>query len=246
MKGDRIEDGARLDLPADFQQVYEHASFIPGWMTVRQAFSLYQRAKEVDGPGARIVEIGSHQGRSTVVLALAAPQSETVAIDPFIDGRMFGGKKTKDLFEANVAGAGVRGRIRLLEAKSTDLRAAWDERIDLLYIDGKHDYWTVTDDLLWSAHVPEGRTILIHDAFSSIGVTLALLRWVLPSRTLRYVDREGSLARFVVGRPSMRDRRRILREMPWWIRNVFIKVLLRLRLYPIARLAGHDSAVDPY
>ena len=35
-------------------------------------------------------------------------------------------------------------------------------------------------------------------------------------------------------------------EIPWWLRNVVIKVLLRLRLHGVARLAGHDSVYDPY
>ena len=39
---------------------------------------------------------------------------------------------------------------------------------------------------------------------------------------------------------------RILAELPWWVRNVFLKVLLRLRLRPVARLFGHDSPYDPY
>ena len=41
-------------------------------------------------------------------------------------------------------------------------------------------------------------------------------------------------------------RLRILAELPWWIRNVFLKVLLRLRLRPVARLFGHYSPYDPY
>jgi len=54
------------------------------------------------------------------------------------------------------------------------------------------------------------------------------------------------LARFEVGAPSRTDRLRILAEMPWWIRNVGIKILLRLRLYPVARLFGHTDTADPY
>ena len=67
-----------------------------------------------------------------------------------------------------------------------------------------------------------------------------------PSRTLRYVGREGSLALFRKGRPTRADRLRVVAELPWWLRNVFIKVLLRLRLRPVARLFGHDSPYDPY
>ena len=45
---------------------------------------------------------------------------------------------------------------------------------------------------------------------------------------------------------SRADRVRILAELPWWLRNVGIKVLLRLRLYPLARLVGHADRADPY
>jgi len=86
----------------------------------------------------------------------------------------------------------------------------------------------------------------VHDCFSSIGVTLGVLRHVLPAADLRYEGRAGSLALFRVGRPTRADRLRILGELPWWIRNVFLKVLLRLRLRPVARLFGHDSPYDPY
>ena len=39
--------------------------------------------------------------------------------------------------------------------------------------------------------------MLVHDAFSSIGVTLALLTSVAPSRSWRYLGRDGSLAAYV-------------------------------------------------
>ena len=86
----------------------------------------------------------------------------------------------------------------------------------------------------------DGAPLLLHDAFSSIGVTLAVVFHVLPGRTLRYLDRTGSLARFEVGVPSSRDRLRILRELPWFARNVVIKIALRvLRLFGFRR-------PDPY
>ena len=69
---------------------------------------------------------------------------------------------------------------------------------------------------------------------------------MLPSRRLRYLDRTGSLARFEIAAVSRADRLRMLAELPWWLRNVAIKVLLRLRLYPLARLAGHHDRADPY
>ena len=167
-------------------------------------------------------------------------------MDPFVEGRLFGGTPTRQKFERHVAEAGVADHVELVAEYSTRARPAWDRPLDLLYIDGKHDYWTLSDDLRWAEHLPPGAAVLVHDAFSSIGVTLGLVRHVLPSRTLVYEGRAGSLALFRVGRPGLRDRGRMVAQLPWWVRNVGIKVLLRLRLRAVARLVGHDSPYDPY
>jgi hypothetical protein len=233
--------------PADpFPSAWAGAEQIPGWLTEAQARLLYDEARAL-APGARVVEIGSHQGRSTVVLGAAvAGRGTVVAVDPFVEGRLFGGRPTRTAFERNVAAAALDDVVRLVPEYSTRLRPRWTDRVDLLYIDGKHDYWTVSDDLRWADNVADGAAVLVHDAYSSIGVTLGILRHVLPSRTLRYERREGSLALFRKAPPSRADRLRVLGELPWWVRNVFLKVLLRLRLRPVARLFGHDSPYDPY
>jgi hypothetical protein len=230
------------ELPA-FDAVLATASGIDGWLTPAQAELLWEQATAVPD-GGLIVEIGSHQGRSTVVLAAA--RAQVVAIDPFVGGAMFGGLATRDRFAANLAAAGVTGRVELRQVRSTQLRPAWTSPIDFLYIDGKHDYWTVSDDLRWASFLPTGGRLAIHDAFSSIGVTLGLLRHVLFSRRLRYLSRTGSMALFEVSSPSRADRWRMACQLPWWLRNVGIKVLLRLRLYQVARLFGHADRYDPY
>ena len=232
---------------AGFDEVWPVADAVPGWLKEAQARMLYDAASGLR-PGATLLEIGSHQGRSTVVLGSVARRlgGEVVAIDPFVDGRLFGGLPTRDRFRAHVEGAGLSDVVRPVEEYSTRARPGWSEPFDLLYIDGKHDYWTLADDLRWRRHLPEGAPVLVHDAFSSIGVTLGILAKVLPAGDLRYVGRSDSMALFEKARPSRADRVRILAELPWWIRNVFLKVLLRLRLRPVARLFGHDSPYDPY
>ena len=230
-----------------FAEIWATADDIPGWLTEAQAALLHEQARSLPA-GATAVEIGSHRGRSTVVLAhaLRSADGRLVAIDPFVDGRLFGGRRTRDDFERHVSTAGFDDTVELVCDYSTEARPSWTRPFDLLYIDGKHDYWTLSDDLKWRVHLPEGAPVLVHDCFSSIGVTLGILRHVLPSRNLRYERRAGSLALFRVGRPDVRDRLRILAELPWWTRNVVLKVLLRLRLRPVARLLGHDSPYDPY
>lgn len=230
-----------------FPEVWAFADSIPGWLTQDQAQLLGDEAGALP-VGATAVEIGSHKGRSTVVLgtALRGRGGRLIAIDPFVDGRLFGGSSTRADFERHVSLAGLDDTVELVSDYSTRLRPDWDRPFDLLYIDGKHDFWTVSDDLRWRAHLPAGAPVLVHDCFSSIGVTLGILRHVLGSGDLRYERRAGSLALFRVGRPTAADRLRILAELPWWARNIVLKVLLRLRLRPVARLLGHDSPYDPY
>jgi hypothetical protein len=222
---------------AEFEQVWTTAAGIGGWLTRDQARSLWDGARNVP-TGGRLLEIGSHQGRSTIVLGEAARArgATVVAVDPHLAGGMFGGADTRDKFLANVAGADLEGVVELVQEKSTELRPRWRDPLDLLYIDGKHDYWTVRDDLKWVEHLPAGAPVFVHDAFSSIGVTLALLAHVLLGNRLRYVGRAGSLARFEVGAPSTRDRARLLAQLPWFLRNVLIKIVLRIgRLFGVRR-----------
>lgn len=223
------------------------AERIPGWLTREQAVVLWDAARRLPA-GARIVEIGSHQGRSTVVLGHVARDQglRLTAIDPFVDGRLFGGEPTRGKFEKNVSAAGLTDVVELVVDYSTRLRPHWSEPFDLLYVDGKHDYWTFTDDLRWSEHLADGGEIVVHDCFSSIGVTSGVLVKILPTRRYTYLDRAGSLARFRLRPPTRADRVRILRELPWFLRNVGVKILLRLRLYPLARAVGHTGRYDPY
>lgn len=255
--GSASESTAPAPARPAFDAVWVTADRIPGWLTRDQARVLWDETRRA-GRGAHAVEIGAHQGRSTVVIA-AALESQIVegqgveqhvgrltAIDAFVGGERYGGAETRTRLEDHLSALGLLPRVEIVADRSRRVRRRWTGPIDLLWIDGKHDYWTCSDDLRWAAFLSPGRRVLLHDAFSSIGVTLALLAHVLPSRRLRYVGRTGSLAVLEMGAPSGPDRLRILGELPWWLRNVWIKVLLRLRLRRIARWFGHDDEYDPY
>lgn len=230
-----------------FDEVWAYAERIPGWLKRDQARMLWDAADRLR-PGARIVEIGSHQGRSTVVLAAAARArgARVTAIDPFVAGRLFGGQQTRARFEANLAAAGLDRVVDLVVGYSTRVRRSWTEPIDLLYIDGKHDYWTFTDDLRWSDRLPPHGEILVHDCYSSVGVTLGVLLKVLGSARYAYLDRADSLARFVVRPPGPGDRARLLRQVPWFIRNLIIKIGLRIWPGRGITILGHTGPYDPY
>lgn len=230
-----------------FEGAYARADAVPGWLTREQAFRMWQAVRSLE-PDSLVVEIGSHQGRSTIVLATAARTvgARVVAIDPFVEGRQYGGAAAKAAFERNVAAAELADFVELRELAAAVVRRRWQAPVGLVYVDGKHDFWSAREDLCWSAYLAPGATMLVHDCFSSIGVTLAVLWSVLGSTRLRYDGRVGSLATFTRNRPTGSDRLRILAELPWWCRNIAVKVLLRLHLRYLARRAGHDDDCDPY
>jgi hypothetical protein len=96
--------------------------------------------------------------------------------------------------------------------------------------------------------VADGGTLLIHDSFSSVGVTLAILRALLFDARFRYEGRSGSLASYR-RLPALSRRSNALRqlaELPWFARNVAIKALILARLRPLTRLLGHRGGHWPY
>jgi predicted O-methyltransferase YrrM len=245
--------------PPSFDDTLVAVADVAGWMTDEQAHLLWQRAALV-AHGGRIVEIGSYQGRSAIVLARAAADDvEVVAIDPHagndrgpqeIHGSANEGERDHQAFLENLEQAGVRARVRHLRLASQAAPPEVPGPIDLLYIDGAHRYRPARDDIrVWGARVAIGGTILIHDAFCSVGVTGAIVSELLSSRDVQYVGRVGSLAEYRRGPPAddrWRSIRRQLAQLPWFARNVVVKILLVLRLRPLTRLLGHTTGEWPY
>jgi len=232
---------------------------IAGWLTEDQAMRLWHASSRL-AAGSTIVEIGSFRGRSTVVLALGAPGGEIVAIDPHagndrgpqeIRGFEQQAQNDFDAFHANLTAAGVDAQVRHVRRFSGDAEAEVHGDIDLLFIDGAHRFCPARDDLLrWGQRVPAGGHVLVHDAFSSVGVTLALAAVYLASERYRYVGRSGSLVEYHVTSmtPVQRGRNAVqqLVQLPWFARNVVIKMTLIARLPRLARALGHDGETWPY
>ena len=246
--------------PASFDDALKAVAEVDGWMSDGQARRLWDRASTLSR-GARIVEIGSFRGRSTTVLALAAADGvEIVAIDPHagndrgpqeIEGYADEAAQDHEVFHANLERAGVDDRVRHVRRFSQAALGEVDGEVDLLYIDGAHRYAPASEDIrVWGGRVAPGGTLLIHDSFSCVGVTLAIVRLLAFGFRFRYVGRVGSLAEYrcelVSRRDRMRNAARQLAELPWFVRNVVIKVLLVARLGPLTRVLGHRTNDWPY
>ena len=233
---------------------------IEGWFSPEQVVRLSERAAAVP-VGGRIVEIGSFRGRSTVALARAAPEgAEIVAIDPHagndrgpqeIEGFETEAAIDSKVFLTNLERAGVRDRVTYVRKFSHDAVDEVPAPIDLLHIDGAHRYGPASDDIAsWGARVVDGGVLLVHDSFSSVGVTLALGAKLTFSGKWRYVGRSRSLAEYrrelVRGRDRAANVGRQLAQLPWFARNVAIKVLIVARLGRATRLLGHSGDNWPY
>ena len=227
------------------QETMKLVADVEGWMSPGQGATLFDSATNCPKDG-RIVEIGSFRGRSTIVLATAAdPSVEIVAIDPHagndrgpqeIDGFADEAADDHAVFTANLIAAGVADRVRHVREFSDTALDLVDGSVDVLYVDGAHRYGPALADIrAWGDRVSDGGTMLIHDSFSSIGVTLAILRHLVFSRRFRYVGRSRSMTIYRADlepgtRAMVKNAATQLVNLPWFAKNVGLKVLISLKL----------------
>ena len=219
-------------------------SDVEGWLSPGQADDLFRAASAL-GDGAQAVEIGSFHGRSTIVLAHGLDgRGRLVAIDPHAGGdrgpqeieeERGRGEADHERFNANLERAGVADAVSHVRLPSQEALGQVQGELDLLYVDGAHRFGPARDDLeRWGERVRPGGVMLVHDSFSSIGVTLALLRSVTFGGRFRYEGRTRSLARYrredLRGAERARTALRQLAQLPWFARNVALKVLVTLHL----------------
>jgi predicted O-methyltransferase YrrM len=225
---------------------------IDGWLTEDQARVLHAAAAAV-APGEAIVEIGSHHGRSTVILGSAKRElTELIAVDPYGDGRWGGGSHALTSFRANLAKHGLERQVHHMRQFGADAGTAWrGEPVGLLFVDGAHDYPTVDADLrAWLPHLSAEASVAMHDAYSAPGVTAAAFRHFFGARDFVFASSSRSLVVFTRGRQTMPTRIhsciRMLGKVPWLARNLAIKVAVRQGWNSVPPLLGHRDTAFPY
>lgn len=244
-----------------FEHAWSAVADVHGWLTEGQA-RLLHAASAATSAGDTIVEIGSFRGRSAVVLALAAPDDvEVVAIEPHAGNdrgpQEFEGFEAEasidlEVFRANLDAAGVTNRVRHVRMFSDQAHGEVAGDVAVLYVDGAHRYGPARADIRdWGARVASGGTLMIHDSFSSIGVTLAIARELMASSRWRYVGRSRSLAVYCAdladsGTPRAANFTRQALQLPWFVKNVLVKVALTLKLGALAQKVTGRPVEWPY
>jgi predicted O-methyltransferase YrrM len=167
------------------QAIREIAGFtarVEGWLTLEEGILLYQLARACTGRGV-IVEIGSYKGKSTIWLAkgsLAGAGVKVYAVDPHTGSAEHrqGDQAiwTYEEFFANLRRAGVDAVVQPLVATSAEAASVLNLPVELVFIDGDHQYEMVRQDFdLWFPKLVEGGYLLLHDT----------IRWDGPRRVAR-------------------------------------------------------------
>lgn len=156
---------------------------IEGWLNIKEACELYKIIDSLKGKKLIICEIGSWLGRSSYVLAKAIKNKKSsilYCIDPFngtgdkyssIIYKHDQNKLVNPLlveFKNNMESMGVSKVIKVIQGYSSNVINKFNKKIDLLFIDGNHNYDSVLKDfLLWLKLIKKGGYIVFHDVGAS-------------------------------------------------------------------------------
>ena len=177
---------------SELDRLKELIADVPGWLTDEEAAALYHAARECTGRGV-IVEIGSWKGKSTICLGRGSRAGNNVsiyAIDPHAEYR-FGD------FRANIERAGIADLVTPVPSTSQAKADSFHEPIELLFIDGAHEYELVKEDFeKWVPKVVEGGVVAMHDTTWAEGPRRVAADYLFRSRQFKDV-------RFVIGSTSM-------------------------------------------
>lgn len=142
--------------PDTVKSILQRMEPIEGWLSPSEASVLMAMTafSQIEKEAHAIVEIGSYCGRSTSVLAGALrqihPQGKVYAIDPHEGELTVPGDQlrreapTWERFARTIADAGLSQVVVPIRKRSYEV--AWDRPIGLLFIDGLHDYASVSRD----------------------------------------------------------------------------------------------------
>ncbi len=189
---------------------------IKGFLADDEAAALAAAATRASALGP-VLEIGSYCGKSTICLALAMGDSDSLlfALDHhrgseehqpgefFHDPDLYDdGVAQMDSFREfrlNLERAGVSDRVVPIVTTSQLAARHWSTPLGMVFIDGGHSLdAALTDYRCWAGHLLRGGTLAIHDVYPDAAsggqAPYAVYRLALESGLFRETQRVNSLA----------------------------------------------------
>jgi MMP 1-O-methyltransferase len=179
----------------DPQKLRKKMERIDGWLHHTEGDLLYRLAKNCTEKGV-IVEIGSWKGKSTICLAFGSKEGKHIpvyAIDPHTGSsehrQMFGQVWTYDEFIANIRKNKLDDIVKPIVNTSVKAAETFYEPVELLFVDGAHEYEEVKKDFeLWFPKIVSGGIIAFHDATCNDGPQRIVNEYVYNSNHFRNIQ----------------------------------------------------------
>jgi len=184
----------------DLERLKEKIKRVPGFLRQDEAELLYQLAKRCSGQGV-IVEVGSWKGKSTICLALGSKANRKIkvyAVDPHIGSaehqRCLGKVDTFQEFKKNIKKADLSFLVRPIVTTSKKAGRKFKQPVELIFIDGSHDYQAVKEDFQsWFPKLINGGIIAFHDTLRWPGPRQVVKENLFQSRDFKNIHLVGSI-----------------------------------------------------
>lgn len=139
---------------SSFAEIFEKVDKVPGWFYRNQAEFLYPFACKAK----RVFEIGTYVGRSTLFWALCNSEAEIITCDN-VSGDPMGNIPSGTSIDLNIV---KQGNILAIHEHSHALVDRFNLPIDLLFLDGGHDFQSLCQDI--DDWIPKTKGIVVcHD-----------------------------------------------------------------------------------
>ncbi|MAZ48616.1 MAG: hypothetical protein CME65_08630 [Halobacteriovoraceae bacterium] len=227
------------------ESILSKTSSIEGWLSDEVAELLIKFARN----SSVIVEVGSWKGKSTINMALANSKAKIYAIDPFTGSQEHQHLADHDIdtfkaFLKNCRDFNVDGQITPLRMNSDEAVSQIEEEIDLLFIDGSHEYPDVKADFEnLFPKLKSGGVIAFHDSKWS-GVKKVLWEDFFPNKNISGIQRieDTSFARKLkIGKAKHRETNRAYLELE---KSKQKMKNLKRRLKRLGTRLGHKGSLE--
>lgn len=147
------------------EEIIKHLTGVPGWLNKEGDVPLLHKYASALLPGQTYLEVGTGFGYSAGVVALSA--NEGVRIVTIDDGRSYYRRgMTKEKYERKVrillGVKGVADRVEFICEDANEV--AWEKPVQIIFIDGDHDYENVLADYKkWSQFIFRNGYLMFHD-----------------------------------------------------------------------------------